>query len=99
MIPKVETCLYALDAGVEGVVILGGREIFILGDGVDDKVRAAVRALQAADSRIRFFDMPKGPRRGELNRDRVLREARSAIVCYACDDDLWLPGHLQSMEE
>ncbi len=26
MIPKVETCLYALDAGVEGVVILDGRE-------------------------------------------------------------------------
>jgi len=25
MIPKVETCLYALDAGVEGVVILDGR--------------------------------------------------------------------------
>jgi glycosyltransferase involved in cell wall biosynthesis len=78
---------------------VGDLEIFILGDGVDDKVRAAVRALQAADSRIRFFDMPKGPRRGELNRDRVLREARGAIVCYACDDDLWLPGHLQSMEE
>ncbi len=25
MIPKVETCIYALDAGVEGVVILDGR--------------------------------------------------------------------------
>jgi acetylglutamate kinase len=25
MIPKLETCLYALDAGVEGVVILDGR--------------------------------------------------------------------------
>jgi acetylglutamate kinase len=25
MIPKVETCLYALEAGVEGVVILDGR--------------------------------------------------------------------------
>jgi acetylglutamate kinase len=25
MIPKVETCIYALEAGVEGVVILDGR--------------------------------------------------------------------------
>ena len=25
MIPKVETCLYALETGVEGVVILDGR--------------------------------------------------------------------------
>jgi acetylglutamate kinase len=26
MIPKVETCIYALEAGVEGVVILDGKE-------------------------------------------------------------------------
>jgi acetylglutamate kinase len=25
MIPKVETCIYALDAGVEGVVIMDGK--------------------------------------------------------------------------
>jgi GalNAc5-diNAcBac-PP-undecaprenol beta-1,3-glucosyltransferase len=81
------------DQGVDDI------EIFIVGDGVDDRVRASVRALQAGDPRIRFFDMPKGPRRGELNRDRALREAQGVIVCYACDDDLWLPGHLQAMEE
>jgi GalNAc5-diNAcBac-PP-undecaprenol beta-1,3-glucosyltransferase len=74
-------------------------EILIVGDGVDDTMRATVQALQSGDPRIRFFDMPKGPRRGELNRDRVLREAQGRIVCYACDDDLWLPGHLQAMEE
>jgi len=26
MIPKVETCIYALDAGVEGVVIVDGKQ-------------------------------------------------------------------------
>ena len=26
MIPKVETCMYALEAGVEGVVILDGKQ-------------------------------------------------------------------------
>ena len=52
----------------------------------------------AEDSRIRFFDFPKGPRHGEIYRDEVLRQARGRIVCYQCDDDLWLPGHLQDME-
>jgi hypothetical protein len=73
-------------------------EIFIVGDGVDDAVRAAVEGLRAADARIRFFDFPKGPRNGEIHRDGVLRQARGRIVCYQADDDLWLPGHLAEME-
>jgi glycosyltransferase involved in cell wall biosynthesis len=72
-------------------------EILIVGDGVDAAVRTAVRQLQAGDRRIRFFDFPKGPRHGELLRDRVLRRARGRIVCYQSDDDLWLPGHLEAM--
>lgn len=73
-------------------------EILIVGDGVDDVLRATVRQLQAGDRRIRFFDLPKAPRNGELHRDKVLREANGRIVCYQCDDDLWLPGHLKAME-
>ena len=73
-------------------------EILIVGDGVDDSVRSTVERLQACDSRIRFFDFPKGPRNGEIHRDGVLRQARGRIVCYQADDDLWLPGHLEDME-
>jgi GalNAc5-diNAcBac-PP-undecaprenol beta-1,3-glucosyltransferase len=73
-------------------------EILIVGDGVDDAVRSTVERLQAADSRIRFFDFPKAPRNGESHRDGVLRQARGRIICYQADDDLWLPGHLQDME-
>lgn len=73
-------------------------EILIVGDGVDDAVRAGAARLQADDRRIRFFDFPKGPRHGECHRDAVLRRARGRIVCYQCDDDLWLPGHLHDME-
>jgi len=73
-------------------------EILIVGDGVDDSVRSTVERLQATDSRIRFFDFPKGPRNGEIHRDGVLRQARGRIVCYQADDDLWLPRHLQDME-
>jgi GalNAc5-diNAcBac-PP-undecaprenol beta-1,3-glucosyltransferase len=73
-------------------------EILIVGDGVDDALRAVVAGLQAEDSRIRFFDLPKGPSRGESHRDVVLRQARGRLVYYQCDDDLWLPGHLQDLE-
>ena len=74
-------------------------EILIVGDGVNDALRAVVKRLQAEDSRIRFFDFPKGPRNGEIHRDVVLRQARGHVVYYQCDDDLWLPGHLQDLEQ
>jgi hypothetical protein len=73
-------------------------EILIVGDGVDDTLRATVERLQADDARIKFFDFPKAPRTGEIHRDVVLRQAQGRIVCYQSDDDLWLPGHLQAME-
>jgi hypothetical protein len=73
-------------------------EILVVGDDVDESVRSTVERLQASDSRIRFFDFPKGPRNGEIHRDGVLRQARGRIVCYQADDDLWLPGHLEDME-
>jgi GalNAc5-diNAcBac-PP-undecaprenol beta-1,3-glucosyltransferase len=74
-------------------------EILIVGDGVNDTLRATAKRLAADDPRIKFFDFPKGPRHGELHRDVVLRQARGRIVCYQCDDDLWMPGHLEDVEQ
>jgi hypothetical protein len=73
-------------------------EIFIVGDGVPDVTRDVVADFCHQDKRIRFFDNPKGPRRGELHRHAALAEARGRIVCYLCDDDLWLPEHVETME-
>lgn len=73
-------------------------EILIVGDGVNDEVRGVIAALQSRDPRIRFFDFPKGPREGEIHRDAVLRQAQGEIIYYQCDDDLWLPDHLNVME-
>jgi GalNAc5-diNAcBac-PP-undecaprenol beta-1,3-glucosyltransferase len=73
-------------------------EILIVGDGVNDELRAIVERLRADDARIKFFDFPKGPRNGEMHRDGVVRQAAGRIVCYQTDDDLWLPGHLEDME-
>ena len=74
-------------------------EVLIVGDGVDEATREAVRELER-DERVRFFDNPKGPRRGEAYRHAVLIEhARGEIVCSLADDDLWLPEHVESMYE
>jgi hypothetical protein len=74
-------------------------EVFIVGDGVSDEVRRFIRELVRTDGRIRFFDNPKGPSRGEVHRHRALSEARGEIVCYLSDDDLWLPDHVATMRE
>lgn len=72
-------------------------EVLVIGDGVDDATRAIAEEL-AGDERVRFLDFAKGSRRGEPNRDRVLREhARGRIVCYLTDRDLYLPTHVEEM--
>jgi GalNAc5-diNAcBac-PP-undecaprenol beta-1,3-glucosyltransferase len=74
-------------------------EVFIVGDGADDHVRAVGRDLASGDPRVRFFDYPKGARHGEENRHAALAGARGRIVCYQSDDDLWLPNHLDAMDD
>ena len=72
-------------------------ELLIVGDGVDDATREVARELVQQDPRVQFFDFPKGPRRGEILRHHVLQQAKGKMVCYLCDDDLWLPFHLEAM--
>jgi glycosyltransferase involved in cell wall biosynthesis len=77
---------------------VGDIEIVVIGDGVPEEARDAVNEAIALDPRIRFVDHPKGPRLGEAYRHRVLGDATGEIVCYLCDDDLWLPHHIEVME-
>ena len=73
-------------------------EVLVIGDGADDATRAAAHALAAADERVRFFDLEKGPRHGELHRHRILiEEARGERILYLSDDDLWLPEHAERL--
>lgn len=72
-------------------------EIFVIGDGVPDETRNVMSTLMQKDARIRFLDNPKGPRHGEVCRHAVLAKAKGKIVAYLCDDDLWLPNHLEKM--
>lgn len=72
-------------------------EVFIIGDGVAEITRETALELVRADPRVRFFDHPKHPRRGEPYRHQALQEARGRIVCYLCDRDLYLPWHIEEL--
>jgi glycosyltransferase involved in cell wall biosynthesis len=78
---------------------LGDFELFVVGDGVRDATRAVMIELMAADRRIRFFDYPKGPRKGEIHRHAALKEATGRFVAYLGDDDLWLENHLLTLDQ
>ena len=71
-------------------------EVIIIGDGVSDAVRAAVRPL-LDDPRVRFLDLPKGPHHGEVHRHTAVLEARSEAILYLCDDDLLLRDHVADL--
>jgi hypothetical protein len=73
-------------------------EVFVVGDGVPDVTRDLMARLVADDRRVRFFDNPKGPGNGEINRAAALGEAGGRIVAYLADDDLWMPEHLEELE-
>ena len=73
-------------------------EIFVVGDGVEDSTRDVVASFRS-DSRVRFFDFPKGERHGERLRHEALQESSAPIVCYLSDDDLLLPDHVAYMRE
>lgn len=72
-------------------------EIFIIGDGVSDSKAERLRELSRLDARINYFHHPKHASRGEPYRHEALQQARGRIVCYLCDRDLWLPGHVADM--
>ena len=78
---------------------LGDFQAYVIGDGVPESLKPALRELVADDERFHFLDHPKHVRRGEPYRHEVLSHAADGIVCYLCDRDIWLPDHLEQMWE
>lgn len=72
-------------------------EIFVVGDGAPPQTRNIVYGLAQTDSRIRYFDNPKGEGHGEIHRAHALSQANGEFIAYLGDDDLWLPNHLQTL--
>ena len=60
-------------------------EFFIIGDGTPEITKQIIKEYQQKDSRISYFDFPKGPRLGEAYRHEVLQKASGKIVCYVAD--------------
>ena len=76
---------------------VGDLELFIVGDGAPYETRRIVGELHRQDERVRFFENPKGPSRGEIHRHAALQHAEGRCVMYLADDDLWLPDHVETM--
>ena len=74
-------------------------EICIICDGSPDNMVSFFRSMEQEDPRIKVFTYPKSPRNGEPYRDIVIRQTTGQIICYCSHDDLWLPNHVQVMEE
>jgi glycosyltransferase involved in cell wall biosynthesis len=73
-------------------------EFFIVGDGCDQQAKDRINGLCAQDSRLTFFDNPKGERHGEANRHKALKQANGEYIVYISDDDLFLPNHLELLK-
>jgi glycosyltransferase involved in cell wall biosynthesis len=70
-------------------------EVIVSDDGSTDATREVVRAL--GDPRLRLVD---GPRRGLVrNVEHLLALAAGEIVFLADQDDVWLPGKVETMLE
>jgi hypothetical protein len=72
-------------------------EVIIIGDGVTNRVRRAAREMARGDSRVIFLDRPKSPYHGEVYRHEAIVAARSNAIFYLCDDDLFLPQHVEDL--
>jgi GalNAc5-diNAcBac-PP-undecaprenol beta-1,3-glucosyltransferase len=69
-------------------------ELFVIGDGAPELTQEIVESYAGHDSRITYFNNPKGERNGELHRHAALSKATGDAVAYLSDDDLYLPNHL-----
>lgn len=74
-------------------------ELFVVGDGAPLATQELLEGIVERDSRVRYFHNAKGEGNGELHRAEALKEAQGRVVCYLCDDDLWLSHHLEMMIE
>jgi glycosyltransferase involved in cell wall biosynthesis len=73
--------------------------VTIIGDGVTDEVRDLGRTLSREFTQVEFLDNPKLRNRGERYRDTVIRSSDADFISYLCDDDLYMPNHLEVMSK
>ncbi len=74
-------------------------KITIIGDGATQKVVSLAKELSAKFSIVEFLDKPKMGNRGENYRDEVIKSSEADFISYLCDDDLYMPNHLEQMSK
>lgn len=74
-------------------------EICIICDGSPESMISFFKNIEKEDPRIEVYVFPKSPGLGEPYRDIVIKQTTGRIICYCGHDDLWLPNHVQVMEE
>ena len=73
--------------------------ITIIGDGATDEVRRVAHEIAHKFTEVEFLDNPKLRNRGEKYRDLVIKASDADFISYLCDDDLYLPNHLEVMSQ
>ncbi|MFP5363506.1 MAG: glycosyltransferase family 2 protein [Thermoleophilia bacterium] len=72
-------------------------EVIVIADGCSDGTEKAVGAI--AHPAVELLSLPKAPGYGYGYRTTAMRRARGTVVAWLCDDDLWLPDHLERLGE
>lgn len=73
--------------------------VTIIGDGVTTEVRKVAEELARNFTEVEFLDHPKLENRGEQYRDWVITTSDADFISYLCDDDLYMPNHLEIMSK
>ena len=73
--------------------------VTIIGDGVTEDVRDLGWTLSREFTKVEFLDNPKLRNRGERYRDTVIKASDADFISYLCDDDLYMPNHLEVMSK
>jgi len=74
-------------------------EILIIGDGATSPTEYQANLLVESDERVKYLNFPKGPGHGEIYRHSAIEQAASEYIFYLCDDDLFMPHHLENLLE
>jgi len=74
-------------------------KITVIGDGATEKVRSLAEKMSNEFPIVEFQDKPKLGNRGESYRDEVIKASDADLISYLCDDDLYMPNHLEVMSQ